>query len=218
MTKLIIFDLDGTLLDTLQDLTNSVNYAMDELKLPRYTAEQVKNMIGNGASVLMRRAVTDKNPKLAAQALIYQRSYYNVHTNDCTKPYDGVISMLRCLKNEGFTIAVHTNKDANCAETLCEKYFPELIDVVLGTTDCVTKPNPQKVFELMRNLKVSADNAVYCGDSDVDLQTAANAEIKCISVTWGFRSREFLSSCGAKYLADNSLAVLSYAMRLTVQK
>lgn len=219
MEKIIFFDLDGTLLDTLQDLTDSVNYAMDKLGLARYTAEQVREMVGNGVVVLMRRAVTSEHSNLAEQALVYQREYYNKHTNDYTKPYDGIESMLYYLKDKGFTIAVHTNKDANCAWNLCREYFgTELIEYVCGTCDSITKPNPARVLDLMKSRSVSKSNAVYCGDSDVDLQTAANAGINCISVTWGFRSKDFLLARGAKYLADSPLDVISHAMHLTGQK
>ncbi len=215
MAKLIVFDLDGTLLNTLQDLTNSVNYAMDKLKLTSYDSKQVQSMIGNGVVVLMQRAVTEAHSDKAEQALVFQRKYYSEHTNDYTKPYDGVCEMLRKLKVDGFTVAVHTNKDANCAEILCNRYFPSLVDFVLGTTDSITKPNPKKVLELMDKLQIPASRTVYCGDSDVDIFTAKNAGIKCISVTWGFRNREFLSANNAEYLADNPDDVIAIAKRLT---
>lgn len=216
MTKLIIFDLDGTLLDTLSDLTDSVNYAMAELGLPVYSSEQVRMMVGNGVSVLMRRAVTDKHIELHSQALSLQRQYYNAHTDAHTKPYDGVMDMLSTLHRRGFTVAVHSNKDENCARNLCGKYFGGLIDYVCGTTDyAVTKPNPVKVLDLMSRLEVSRDNAVYCGDSDVDIVTARNAQIPCISVTWGFRGEQFLRECGAEHIADTPSRVVEIAETVT---
>lgn len=203
MTKLVIFDLDGTLLDTLSDLTDSVNYAMTKLDLPTYSSEQVRMMIGNGVSVLMARAVTENRRELQPQALALQREYYNAHIDKHTKPYDGVKEMLSDLIARGFTPAVHSNKDENCARELCDKYFGGLITYVCGTTDyAVTKPNPIKIVELMNSLGVNRNNAVYCGDSDVDIATARNAGIACVSVTWGFRSAEFLREHGASYVAD----------------
>lgn len=199
--KLIVFDLDGTLLNTLTDLTNSVNYAMDELGLKRYTCEQVRMMIGNGVAKLMERAVTHEHGELKDEALRLQRSYYFKHAADHTAPYEGITDMLGKLKQNGFVIAVHTNKDENAARELCLKHFGESIDFVCGTTDNVTKPNPLKIVRLMSQLDASAQDVVYCGDSDVDIQTANNLGVKCISVLWGFRDGEFLKSHGAKLLA-----------------
>lgn len=202
--KLMVFDLDGTLLDTLQDLTNSVNYAMDELGLSRYTYGQVRMMIGNGVAKLMERAVTQEHIELKSEALRLQRLYYSQHGNEHTCPYDGVLEMLTSLRKNGYAIAVHTNKDENVASELCAKHFDGLIDYVCGTTsDSVTKPNPLKVKELMTKLGIAADDTVYCGDSDVDIATANNLGVECVSVTWGFRDGEFLKSCGAKYLANS---------------
>lgn len=208
MTKLVLFDLDGTLLDTLQDLTNSVNYAMTKLNLPTYTAEQVKGMIGNGVVVLMQRALTNKHINLHSQALTMQRSYYSQHNQDNTKPYDGILDMLADLKRRGFTLAIHTNKDEASAIALCKKHFGGLIDYVCGTTSAVTKPNPEKALNLMEKLGVEKQNATYCGDSDVDILTANNAGIRCISVTWGFRTAQFLAEHGATYLADSPKTLL----------
>lgn len=213
MKKLIVFDLDGTLLNTLRDLTNSVNYAMTELSLKSYEDGQVRDMIGNGVSVLMSRAVSDRQD-LHAQALELQRSYYKQHTNDFTKPYCGIADMLSKLKLQNFVIAVHTNKDENCAKKLVYRYFKDKVDFVCGTTSDVTKPDAGKIVQLMRALNVSKDCAVYCGDSDVDIQTASNAGIACVSVTWGFRSKEFLLAHGARYFADSPKDVLPLAQTI----
>lgn len=214
MKRLIVFDLDGTLLDTLADLTASVNYAMRELSLPTYTSAQVRNMVGNGLVKLMSRAVADRQD-LHESALAFQRKYYSVHTDDYTKPYDGVESMLSELKANGFTIAVHTNKDEDFAKSLIARYFGEKVDFVCGTTSDVIKPNPEKITRLMETLQISAEHAVYCGDSDVDVQTARNAGVECISVTWGFRDREFLTEHGATHFANSPKDVLSIALALT---
>ncbi len=214
MTKLIIFDLDGTLLNTLQDLTNSVNYAMDILSLPKYDCNQVKSMVGNGVAVLMQRAVGLKHIEKSAVALQLQRQYYNKHTDDNTSTYDGVVETLLKLKLNGYTVAVHTNKDEVCARRLVDRFFRNLVDYVIGTTDSVTKPNPVKILNLLQKEKISKTRAVYCGDSDVDILTARNAGLRCISVTWGFKSREFLIANGAHYLADTPSQIIDIAEEL----
>lgn len=213
--KLIVFDLDGTLLNTLQDLTNSVNYAMDELHLTRYDCNQVKLMIGNGVAKLMERAVKQQNFDLKGQALSLQRRYYKEHYNDNTVPYGGVTDMLTSLKQKGYFVAVHTNKDENVAKELCVTHFGNLIDCVCGTTDDgVTKPNPLKVKLLTDKMGVEADDVFYCGDSDVDVQTARNLGVKCISALWGFRDCEFLKSRGAKYFAETPQDVVALIERV----
>ncbi len=213
--KLIVFDLDGTLLNTLQDLTDSVNFAMDELGLNRYTAEQVRLMVGNGVAKLMERAVTEVNIRLKDKALSLQRRYYSEHNGDNTFPYAGVEDMLRSLKRLGYVIAVHTNKDQNAAQTLCSTFFDGLIDYVCGTTDDgITKPNPEKIFRLAESLAVEISNVIYCGDSDVDIATASNLGAECISVTWGFRDEKFLQDCGAKHLVSAPEEVVKTALGL----
>ena len=214
MHKLVIFDMDGTLLNTLSDLTASVNYAMRKLNLPEYGEKDVEKMVGNGVRVLMLRAVTEKRKELSEEALRLQREYYNLHTNDKTHPYEGVSEMLKTLKKKNFTVAAHTNKDEAFARRLKETYFPDCVDYVCGMTEGLTKPDPKRILELMERINVDKRFAVYCGDSDVDIDTAKNAGIKCISVTWGFRSREFLLQYGAEYLADVPEQVIKYAETL----
>lgn len=213
--KLTVFDLDGTLLDTLQDLTDSVNYAMDELGLKRYSNEQVRMMIGNGVAKLMERAVAKQShSELKDEALRLQRLYYFAHADDHTTPYVGINDMLHSLQHNGCAIAVHTNKDEQAARNLCEKHFGTLVDYVCGTTDSVTKPNPLKIKQLMSELQVEADDTLYCGDSDVDVATAKNLGVRCVSVLWGFRDCEFLKSHGAEYFARSPQDVITLADRL----
>lgn len=212
--KLILFDLDGTLLDTLQDLTDSVNFAMDELKLKRYASEQVRMMIGNGVAKLMERAVTQEHAELSDEALRLQRLYYNRHTDVHTVPYEGVTEMLLSLKQNGYINAVHTNKDEDYAARLCRKHFGNLIDYVCGTTDNITKPNPLKAERLLARLGIDKEYAIYCGDSDVDVVTARNLGVECISVTWGFRDSEFLTAHGAMHLASCPQQVVALAAQL----
>ncbi len=211
--KAVIFDLDGTLLNTLADLTDSVNYAMMQLNLNTYKPFEVRDMIGNGVAVLMKRALTAKNIHLFAEALQLQRKFYFQHGLDNTIPFDGVNKMLSDLKKD-FILIVHTNKDENIAKPLCENLFGRQIDFVCGTlSDSLTKPNAQRLLCLLDTL--NNPQAVYCGDSEVDLQTAQNAHLPCISVTWGYRDEKFLSMQGAKYFAKTPQDVAILARFLT---
>ncbi len=200
-TYVAVFDLDGTLLDTLADLTDSVNFAMQRLNLPLHTAESVKNKIGSGVSVLISRALGSEHAALHDEALKLQRSYYSVHSEDKTCPYTGVAEALCFLQNKGVTVVVHTNKDENVATNLCKRMFGANVNFVCGTVDDgAVKPNAERLKKLLKSL--NCHKAVYCGDSDVDIATAKNANLECVSVTWGFRSKLFLSQHGATHFAD----------------
>ncbi|MGN1039878.1 MAG: HAD family hydrolase [Candidatus Fimimonas sp.] len=213
MKKAIVFDLDGTLLSTLADLTNSVNYAMTQLNLNVYTETEVRSMIGNGVAVLMKRALTEKNMRFFDDALKFQRQYYALHGSEHTKPYDGICQLLGNLKKE-FTVIVHTNKDENIAKPLCDKLLQNKVDFVCGTvSDSQTKPNAQRLLQLLQTL--GNPKAVYCGDSEVDVQTARNANLPCISVTWGFRDKDFLATQGATHFAATPEEVQKLALLLT---
>lgn len=214
MKDCVIFDLDGTLLDTLADLTASVNFAMAQLKLPAYTQREVKMMIGSGVSVLMKRALTLKNISLHGEALRLQREFYLLHGEENTRPYDGICKMLSLLKKRNFAIVVHTNKDENVARKLCLNHFGNLVDCVCGTVDdSKVKPDVTRLLSATDNL--GCGKAVYCGDSDVDIMTARNACLPCISVTWGFRDRNFLQKNGAEFFADSPDEVVALAEKLT---
>lgn len=213
MKKAIVFDLDGTLLSTLADLTNSVNYAMTQLNLNVYTETEVRNMVGNGVAVLMKRALTEKNMRFFDDALKLQRQYYALHGSEHTQPYDGICQLLGNLKKD-FTVIVHTNKDENIAKPLCDKLLQNKVDFVCGTvSDSQTKPNAQRLLQLLQTL--GNPKAVYCGDSEVDVQTAKNANLPCISVTWGFRDKDFLATQGATHFATTPEEVQELALLLT---
>ncbi|MCR4603712.1 MAG: HAD family hydrolase [Prevotella sp.] len=202
MYDIYIFDLDGTLLDTLGDLAAAVNFSLRQHGLPAHSVDDVRRFVGNGVRMLMIRAVPDgeRNP-LFEDALNTFRTYYLAHQLDSTRPYDGVPEMLRELKRRGRKMAVVSNKFHTATEELCRYFFPDTIEVAIGENEAAgihKKPAPDTVKEALRRLNISpSSSAVYVGDSDVDIQTAANSQLPCISVLWGFRDRDFLIQHGA---------------------
>lgn len=208
--KTYIFDLDGTLLDTLGDLAASVNFALRTHGLPEHSIDDVRRFVGNGVRKLMERAVPDgaDNP-LFEEAFATFHQYYMAHSLDTTRPYDGIPETLAALKARGCRLAVVSNKMMAATQALCSHFFPDTIEVAIGEHEAEgirKKPAPDTVFAALRALNVSPPdsggvrgglNAVYVGDSDVDIQTARNSGIPCISVLWGFRDKEFLVEHGA---------------------
>ena len=193
-----IFDLDGTLLYTLDDLTASVNHAMRAEGFREHSVEEVRMMVGNGVRKLIERAVPDgkDNPKYeeAYQAFI---GHYLKHDTDTTRPYTGIVELLAELKRRGKRMAVVSNKYCKATEALCRTFFSEYIDVAIGESEQVRKkPAPDSVLEALRRLGVGKDGAVYVGDSEVDVATARNSGLPCISVLWGFRDEDFLKAYG----------------------
>ena len=202
MNKVFIFDLDGTLLDTLGDLAASVNYALRTHGMPEHSIDDVRRFVGNGVRKLMERAIPDSaaNPDFEATFASF-REYYMQHSLDTTRPYDGIPETLIELKARGCRLAVVSNKMMAATQELCRHFFQDTIEVAIGENEAQgirKKPAPDTVFAALQSLGVEKDNAVYVGDSDVDIQTAANAGLPCISVLWGFRDRDFLIQHGAK--------------------
>ena len=207
-----IFDLDGTLLDTLDDLTAAVNYALRQHGMPEHTREEVRHMVGNGVRLLMMRAVPDgeKDPRFD-DAFRTFREYYMEHSLDTTRPYDGIPELLQTLRRQGKRVAVVSNKFYAATRELCQHFFADSVEVAIGEHEAEgirKKPAPDTVNEAFRQLGVGRDNAVYVGDSDVDLQTAANSGLPCISVLWGFRDQTFLEAHGATTFASNPGEIL----------
>lgn len=197
-----IFDLDGTLLNTIADLASSLNHALQANGQPLRSVEEVRRFVGNGVRKLIERAVPDgTSPELLATILNDFQDYYLVHSCDFTQPYDGVMAMLQTLREQGKKIAVVSNKYDAATRYLCERYFCNLIDVAIGESETIArKPSADGVKEALRQLGVEASDAVYIGDSDVDILTARNAGVPCISVLWGFRDEAHLRSAGATWL------------------
>ena len=199
-----IFDLDGTLLDTLGDLAASVNYALKSHGMPEHSVDDVRQFVGNGVRKLMERAIPDgaANPDFEVTFATF-REYYMAHSLDTTRPYTGIPETLEALKARGCRLAVVSNKMMAATQALCHHFFPDTIEVAIGEDEARgirKKPAPDTVFEALRQLNVGKSGEVYVGDSDVDIQTAANAGIPCISVLWGFRDRDFLIRHGAQTL------------------
>lgn len=197
--KTYIFDLDGTLLDTLHDLWVSCNYALRENGMPERTLDEVRRFVGNGVKKLMERAIPQglDNPQFDVTYETF-RKHYLVHSLDTTKPYSGIPELLANLKKHGKRIAVVSNKFYAATQELCRHFFGDYVEVAIGERENIRKkPSPDTVDEAIRQLKVSREDAVYIGDSDVDVMTARNSNMPCISVLWGFRDRDFLMQHGA---------------------
>ena len=197
-----VFDLDGTLLDTLGDLAASTNYALRTHGMPEHSLDDVRRFVGNGVRVLMERAVPQgaDNPQFEAAFQTF-REHYMQHSLDTTKPYDGIIETLEALKAEGCRLAVVSNKMMAATQELCCHFFRDTIEVAIGEHEAQgirKKPAPDTVNEAFRQLGVGKERAVYVGDSDVDILTARHSGLPCISVLWGFRDRDFLIQHGAE--------------------
>ena len=204
-----IFDFDGTLLDTLQDLAASVNYALRQHHMPEHSIDDVRRFVGNGVRRLMERAVPEgaANPAFEATFVTF-REYYMEHSLDTTRPYDGILELIHELKQRGCRMAVVSNKMMAATQELVRHFFPD-IEVAIGEHEAAgirKKPAPDTVFAAMQQL--GEGSAVYVGDSDVDLATARNSGLPCISVLWGFRDREFLLEHGATTFVEQPREIL----------
>ena len=194
----ILWDLDGTLLDTLEDLMDGVNYALDQFGLPPRTLEEVRQFVGNGAGQLIHRAVDGRADESAVLETF--RIYYNAHCQIKTGPYEGILEALEKLGKK-YPMAIVSNKPDSAVKPLCEQYFPGIY--ALGErADCPRKPAPNMVFKAMADIGV--EFCIYVGDSEVDVATAQNAGVKCLSVLWGFRNKKELEQAGGMYFCDDT--------------
>ena len=194
----ILWDLDGTLLDTLEDLMDGVNYALNQFGLPSRTMEEIRQFVGNGAGQLIHRAVDGRADEKAVLDVF--RTYYNAHCQVKTRPYGGVEEALAQL-GEKYPMAIVSNKPDSAVKTLCAQYFPGMY--ALGErADCPRKPAPDMVFKAMADLGV--ETCIYVGDSEVDVATAKNAGVPCLSVLWGFRNKEALEQAGGTCFCEET--------------
>ena len=186
--KIVVFDLDGTILNTLEDLADSTNYALSVFDMPERTIEEIRHFVGNGIRKLMERAVP----------------HYKNHCADKTRPYDGIKELIENIRNAGVYTAVVSNKADYGVQILCKDYFPGLFDYAVGERGGIRrKPYPDSVNEVLRQFDVDRTQAVYVGDSEVDVQTAANAGMDVCMVGWGFRDEEFLKENGAEFVVHS---------------
>lgn len=209
--KAIIFDLDGTLLDTLEDLKNAVNAALRHCNMPERTLDEVRCFVGNGIRTLMKRAVPDgeSNPRFE-EAFDYMKEYYDIHCKDNTRPYDGIIELLDELKARGYIMAIVSNKVDSAVKELSKEHFDKYMTSAIGEMEGIArKPAPDTVIKALKECNITAKDAIYVGDSDVDIATAKNSGLKCISVSWGFRDVDFLRAHGAATIIYEPLQLLN---------
>ena len=214
MKKAVIFDLDGTLLNTLDDLAASVNFALESNGYNPRTIDEVRQFVGNGIRLLMTRALPGGEDNADFSKVFDAfKSHYIVHCNDVTAPYPGIMDMLNELSRRNIKMAIVSNKADAAVKELNEIYFRDVIDVAIGENEAAgirKKPSPDMPIEALTQLGAAPDEAVYVGDSDVDIETAANAGICCVSCSWGFRSVDFLEEHGAVNIISNPNCLFDY--------
>ncbi len=206
----VIFDLDGTLLNTLEDLMDSVNFALKRLGMPERSYEEIRHFVGNGVQCLMERSVPDgkENPKFEEAFRLF-RDYYGVHCNDKTGLYPGITALLKALKEENFQMAILSNKYYEGVQRLREQYFKDYLTVAIGEKEGIRKkPAPDTVLTALGELGISRERAVYVGDSEVDIATAANTGMDCIVVEWGFRTKQEQEEAGGRVFVKEPMEIL----------
>ena len=203
--KGVIFDLDGTLLDTLEDLTDAVNHVMSAFSLETKSIDQVRSFVGNGVVRLIEQCVPGGDAhEQFSEVLTAFMAYYEAHCNNKTRPYYGVLALIDKLHREGVKLGIVSNKFDLAVKALNQQYFHNWIDFALGVTDALhRKPAPDMVYACIEQMQLKPEDVVYIGDSEVDLMTAQNAGVDCISVLWGFRSREVLLEYDATQLVSS---------------
>lgn len=212
MYKIAIFDLDGTLLDTLKDLADACNYALRINNYPEHEINKYKYFVGNGTYKLVERALPEdkRTEEVICKVLRDFNGYYEIHKNDSTKPYEGINDLLNKLKENGVETAVVSNKPHDFAVDIVNKYFKDKFNIVFGKRkDYPAKPDPISVLEVIDKLNATKEEVIYIGDSNVDMYTGKNAEIYTVGVAWGFRGSDELISAGADEIAYNTEELLN---------
>lgn len=204
--KLAIFDLDGTILNTIEDLADSLNYALEKNGCPKRTIAETQRFVGNGLLNLVRRAVDAETAEEKIQEILSDlKVHYKLHCADKTKPYEGVPELLTELKTTGYRLAVVSNKADYAVQILCRQYFPEIFDIAVGEREHVRKkPAPDSINAVLEELQTEKKQAIYIGDSEVDIETAKNAGMDSVIVSWGFREEAFLREYGAEQMVSGT--------------
>ena len=211
----VLFDMDGTVLDTLDDLCDSINHSLAEFSLPPVSREHVRQCLGNGAAFLVSHSIpAGSSPELEADVLAFYKPWYDAHCLIKTAPYEGILPMMQSLKEQGLRLAIISNKPDRAVQELSDAFFPGLLELSVGESPSVRrKPAPDTVLTAASQIGLSVDQCVYVGDSEVDLQTARNAGMDCISVTWGFRDEAQLIEAGASVLVRTPEELESLLLR-----
>lgn len=204
--ELVIFDMDGTILNTIEDLADSLNHVLELFGYPNHTLDEVKSFVGNGLKKLIERAAPEGvSEEIRNQIYREYLKYYREHCADKTKPYDGIVSLIKNMRQYGKKTAVVSNKADAAVQDLCHQYFEGLFDAAVGERESIAKkPAPDMVDAILETLAVPRDKAVYIGDSEVDIAMARNAGMDCVIVSWGFREKVFLRSQGADRIVDTA--------------
>ncbi len=211
MIKLVVFDLDGTILNTLEDLTDSLNFVLQQRNYSKRTISEVCSFVGNGVLKLIERALPSEVSKEEIEITFKMfKEYYHLHSKIKTKPYENIKEVICELRKRNYKTAVVSNKIDEVVKELSRDYFSGLFDYSLGEKPSVPKkPAPDMVNIVLESLNISTEEVIYIGDSDVDIETANNIGCECISVTWGFRDKEFLLQHGARFIIDEPLQLLN---------
>ncbi len=213
VVKAVIFDLDGTLLNTYEDLANAVNFALASYGFPVHSPEMYKIFAGNGTDVMITRALpeSERNKETLKKVREIYFQYYDAHSGECTCPYDGIVKLLTELKSRGIKLAVTSNKIEFMTQSVIKTYFGDTFDFVTGQCDGINpKPDPSMVFKAMKTLGVEPSECLYVGDTGVDIQTGKNAGIYTVGVLWGFRERKELIENGVETIIEKPLELLNY--------
>ena len=207
MNKSVVFDLDGTLLNTLLDLADSTNYALRSFGFRERSPEEIRKFVGNGAKLLIERCIPEQQDSVKEEVLAVFKKHYAKNMTNKTRPYDGILEMLSSLKDRGYMLGIVSNKFDLAVKGLADIYFKDVVDEAGGENERAgirKKPAPDSVNKTISLLHSDCEHCVYVGDSDVDVKTAHNAHIKCIGVTWGFRDEKILTDAGADYIANDA--------------